>query len=207
MNTEQLKNFLSVADVMNFRRASEKIYIAQPALSRQIQQLEEEIGAQLFDRSRRQIRLTRAGEYFRLETQRILAQLELAGKKAGQIERGEAGEIRIGHVSSAMQSVMPPFLKQARINMPGLKVSLMEGTNRQIFQRIEQRELDFGVVPNATTPGTNSRVIYREDFVLVTPFDSKINRRNFRGLEQFSEADWILPQQGKASGTPRCCTE
>ena len=80
MTTEQLKNFLVVANVLNFRKATEKIYIAQPALSRQIQLLEREIGAQLFDRSKKQIKLTAAGIFFRTQAERLVDQLEQAKK-------------------------------------------------------------------------------------------------------------------------------
>jgi LysR family transcriptional regulator, benzoate and cis,cis-muconate-responsive activator of ben and cat genes len=75
MRTEQLENFLVLAETLNFRKASEQTYIAQPALSRQIQVLEEEIGARLFDRSKKQVRLTEAGSYFRHEVGKVLKQL------------------------------------------------------------------------------------------------------------------------------------
>ena len=120
MTTEQIKNFLATAEVLNFHKASRSMYIAQPALSRQIKNLEEEVGAELFDRTKKQIKLTAAGVFFRSEMRRILENLEQAKKRTGQIHRGEAGEINIGHVSSAMQSVLPPFLKKITLSYPDL---------------------------------------------------------------------------------------
>jgi DNA-binding transcriptional LysR family regulator len=140
MTTDQLKNFIIVAEVLNFHKATEKIYIAQPALSRQIQVLENEIQAHLFDRTKKQIKLTPAGLYFKNEAQRIIEQLEHAKKRTAQIFRGEAGEITIGHVSSAMQSVIPGFLKKIKETIPDLKIGLLEGTNRLIFSKIINRE-------------------------------------------------------------------
>lgn len=102
MTIEQLNNFLIVAETLNFRKSTEKIYIAQPALSRQIQVLEQEIGAILFDRSKKQIQLTAAGRYFRDEAHRIIGQLEQAVLKTAQIQNGNAGENICGHASSAM---------------------------------------------------------------------------------------------------------
>ena len=72
MTTEQIKNFLATAEVLNFHKASRSMYIAQPALSRQIKNLEEEVGAELFDRTKKQIKLTAAGVFFRSEMRRIL---------------------------------------------------------------------------------------------------------------------------------------
>ena len=201
MTIDQLKNFIVVAEVLNFRKATEKIYIAQPALSRQIQILETEIGAHLFDRSRKQIKLTTAGEFFKKEAQRIIEQLEQAKKKAAQIHKGEAGEITIGHVSSAMQSVIPGFLKKIQTTVPDLKIGLLEGTNRLIFSKINNRELDFGLVPNAAAPATiNGSVVYKENFVLITPGSYNLNKKNFKSIKEYAEANWILPPQTEGHG-------
>lgn len=201
MTTDQLKNFIIVAEVLNFRRATEKIYIAQPALSRQIQVLEAEIGAHLFDRSKKQIKLTTAGEFFKKEAQRIIEQLEQVKKKTAQIYRGEAGEIAIGHVSSAMQSVIPGFLKKIQTAVPDLKIGLLEGTNRLIFNKINNRELDFGLVPNAAAPATiNSSVIYNENFILITPGSYKLSKKTFRNIKEYANDNWILPPQTEGHG-------
>lgn len=201
MTTEQLNNFLATAEMLNFHKASENMYIAQPALSRQIQKLESEIGALLFDRSKKQIKLTAAGIYFKNEIKRLLEQLEQATKRAAQIHRGEAGEIHIGHVSSAMQSVLPPFLKKITVSYPGLKIGLLENTNRLIFSKIINRELDFGIVPNAVAPDVMEEVtLYRENFVIVTPKNLKVKFKKGDGLKAFAKVDWILPAREDGHG-------
>lgn len=201
MTTEQLKNFLATAEVLNFHKASAKMFIAQPALSRQIRNLEQEIGAQLFDRTKKQIKLTGAGSFFRNEVSRILENLEQAKRKASQIHRGEAGEIKIGHVSSAMQSILPPFLKKITISYPNLKIGLLENTNRLIFSKIINRELDFGIVPNAVAPdGIEETNLYRENFVIVMPKSLKVNLKNSSGLKALSKEDWILPAKEDGHG-------
>lgn len=201
MTVDQLKNFIIVAEVLNFRKATEKIYIAQPALSRQIQVLENEIGANLFDRSKKQIKLTAAGVFFKKEAQRIIEQLEQVKKKTAQIYKGEAGEITIGHVSSAMQSVIPAFLKKIQTTVPGLKIGLLEGTNRLIFNKINNRELDFGLVPNAASPASiSSSVVYKENFILITPGSYKLNKKSFKSIKEYADANWILPPQTEGHG-------
>lgn len=194
MNTGQLKNFLALAEMLNFRKASEKALIAQPALSQQIKNLENEIGAQLFDRTKKQIKLTASGVFFRNEIQRIVEQLEQAKNRAHQIDRGEAGEIRIGHVSSVMQSILPPFLKKITRSYPDLKISFLENTNRLIFSKLINRELDFGILPNAVAPELLEEVtLYTENFVIVMPKNWKIRLTGKSGLKALAKVGWILP--------------
>jgi DNA-binding transcriptional LysR family regulator len=201
MTTEQLKNFVATAEVLNFHKASSNMYIAQPALSRQIKNLEDEIGAELFDRTKKQIKLTAAGVFFRNEAKRLLEQLEQAMKKAGQIHRGQAGEVSIGHVSSAMQSVLPSFLKNITLSYPDLKIYLLENTNRLIFTKIINRELDFGIVPNAVSPDAIEEVtLYKENFVVVMPKNLKIDLKSKSGLKALSKVDWILPAREDGHG-------
>lgn len=201
MTIEQLKNFIVVAEVLNFRKATEQIYIAQPALSRQIQLLENEIGAPLFDRSRKQVKLTAAGEYFKREAQRLVDQLEQAKKRTAEIHKGEAGEIRIGHVSSVMQSVLPVFLRKIQESVPGLKISLMESSNRLIFQLLHNREIDFGLLPNTLIPATvGSHLVYRENFVLIAPGRYPLYKSSFKGLSAYADAHWILPPRSEGHG-------
>lgn len=201
MTIEQLKNFLAVAEVLNFHKASANMFIAQPALSRQIKNIESEIGAGLFDRSKKQVKLTAAGAFFYGEIKRILEHLEQAKRKTGQIHRGEAGEINIGHVSSAMQSVLPPFLKTITTKYPDLKIGLLENTNRLIFSKIIDRELHFGILPNAVAPSTIEGVtLYRENFVVVMPKNLKLTLKKNTGLRPLAKVDWILPASEDGHG-------
>lgn len=201
MTTEQLKNFLATAEVLNFHKASSNMHIAQPALSRQMRNLEAEIGAELFDRTKKQIKLTAPGVFFKNEVRRILEQLDQAKKKAGQIHRGEAGEINIGHVSSAMQSVLPSFLKTITTSYPGLTIGLLENTNRLIFSKIINRELDFGILPNAVAPDAIEEVtLYKENFAIVMPQNLKVKLKKNEGLKPLAKVDWILPAREDGHG-------
>lgn len=201
MTTKQIKNFLAIAELLNFHKASDKMYIAQPALSRQIRNLEQEIGAELFDRAKKQIKLTAAGAFFRNEVARLLEHLEQAKRRARQIHLGEAGEIIIGHVSSAMQSVLPPFLRRITLSYPNLKIGLLENTNRLIFSKIINRELDFGIVPNAVAPdGIEEVTLYKENFVVVMPKNLKVDLKSPTGIKALAKVDWILPAREDGHG-------
>ena len=93
MKFRQLEYFLDVASELHFSRAADKLFIAQPALSRQIQQLEKNLGVLLFERNKRNVKLTPAGEYLREEAKQVLSQLDNIGKRAQQIHKVESGEI------------------------------------------------------------------------------------------------------------------
>src|ERR1700689_3405821 len=96
MEIRQLRYFLAVAEELHFTRAAALLHVAQPALSHQIRQLEEEIGAQLFERTNRRVRLTAAGNIFRDRIRVSLDQAARAALEAGKVGRGEAGSISVG---------------------------------------------------------------------------------------------------------------
>jgi LysR family transcriptional regulator, benzoate and cis,cis-muconate-responsive activator of ben and cat genes len=201
MTIPQLKNFLVLAEVLNFRKASEDTYIAQPALSRQIRMLEEEVGAELFDRTKKQIKLTPSGEYFAKEVVKILNQLNQSIQKAESIHKGTAGEMRIGHASSAMHTILPALLHHFATVLPEMKTSLVEGSNQFIFDQLLNNEVDFGFVPNAFIPeGLSGLVVYEENYILILPKDHKLNSRNFKSLKDCKEESWVLHPQVEGSG-------
>ncbi|WP_225037174.1 LysR family transcriptional regulator [Winogradskyella sp. SM1960] len=201
MTTTQLQNFLVLTETLNFRKASERIFIAQPALSRQIQVLEEELGFLLFDRSRKQIALTKSGIFFKTEVSKILNQLDQSIKRGVLINQGKAGEIKIGHASSAMHTVLPELLRYMETNLPDLKSSLVEGTNEMIFDKLNDNEVDFGFVPNAFIPdGLSSLSIYKENYLLILPKEHRLNTSNFKDLADCKNEKWVLNPQAEGFG-------
>src|SRR5580704_10236674 len=102
MELRHLRYFLAVAEELNFTRAAERLHIAQPPLSQQIRQLEDELGLQLLERGSRPLRLTEAGQFFKTEAMNLIAQLDQAVAGARRIGRGEVGWIGIGYIGSAM---------------------------------------------------------------------------------------------------------
>ncbi|MGS2765170.1 LysR family transcriptional regulator [Sinomicrobium sp. M5D2P9] len=201
MTIPQLENFLVLTETLNFRKACEHIYIAQPALSRQIQQLEEEIGVQLFDRTKKQIKLTSAGTYFKKEVFKLIHQLKQTIKITAQVHSGTAGEIHIGHASSAMHSILPELLRYMEREVPNLKASLVEGTNELIFNKLIDNEVDFGFVPNAFVPeGLSGNTVYKENYLLILPQDHFINKTTFKDLKDCANEKWILHPQTEGFG-------
>jgi DNA-binding transcriptional LysR family regulator len=194
MDIQTLQNFLKVANSLHFTKASKDAFIAQPALSRQIKQLEEGLGAQLFKRDKRNVQLTEAGAYFKKEVEKLLQQLNHACKRTLQIHKGEAGEIRIGYTHSAMQTFLPVVIRQINQHMPEMRTVLLELTNLQQAIALQSKELDVSFSTNPVVQGNlNSKVLLRDNFVVVLPLDHPVNEDNYTDFSVFANEGLILP--------------
>jgi DNA-binding transcriptional LysR family regulator len=195
MDIQQIKNFLFLCETLNFRKAAEQINIVQPALSRQIQLLENEVGALLFNRSKRTVSLTEAGLFFQKEANRILLDLDKTIIRTAQLHHGEAGEVRVTHSGSAMNTVVPSFLVKVKHGLPNLKTTVQETSNLQQIEMMLTRKTDIGIAPNILLPPEiNSKILYREPFVLVLPANHPLSKKKFTDLSVLRNETFILPQ-------------
>jgi len=201
MDARQLKNFLTLCNTLNYRKAAEEINIVQPALSRQIQLLEQEIGALLFDRSKRNVTLTEAGLFFKNEADRILQDLKKTIVRTAQVHNGEAGEVRITHASSAMNTVVPSFLVKVKEKWPHLKTIAQETSNFEQVEMLLARKTDIGVAPNIMLPPeVSSKILYRENYVLILPADHPLSKQKITDLSVLRDEAFILPQVSTGVG-------
>ncbi len=192
---------MKLSETLNFRKAADEIYIAQPALSRQIMALEEELGVVLFDRNKRNVALTTAGEYFREECERILEDFERVKQRTSQIHKGEGGEIKIAHSSSSMQFLLPNILAKIQAEMPLMKTNLNETTNLYGINALINRTIDVAFGPNMIVPKElNTRTIYVENFVIILPQNHHLDVTNFESLVQLADENFILPPRNESSG-------
>ncbi len=195
MDIQQVKNFIALCDNLNFRKTAGQINIVQPALSRQIQLLEKEVGALLFNRTNRTVTLTAAGIFFQKEAGRILQDLDKIILRTAQLHNGEAGEIKITHASSAMNSVLPSFLVSIKNKWPHVKTIVEEASNAQQIDMVQTRRSDLGIAPNiALPPGMHSKILYKENFVLILPIDHPLSKKRFTNLSLLKNETFILPQ-------------
>lgn len=200
MDIQTLRNFLKLADTLHFTKASEQIFMAQPALSRQIKQLEETVGAQLFRRNKRNVSLTRAGVYFRQAAQQTIDQLDYAINRTKQIHNGEAGEIKIGYTHSIVHTILPQIIKEIRAEFPDVKTVLREMNNPEQYRDITEQKLDIGFATNAIVPeNLKSNVFFEDVFVLVLPEDHRLLKEKFSGLSAFANETFILPHEVEGS--------
>lgn len=146
MELRHLIYFKTVADELHFRKAAEKLFISQPPLSRQIKELEEELGAQLFSRNNKRVTLTDAGVFFKAEADAILARLEESKSIVKQIHTGQSGEFKIGYISSVYQTHLAEVLKSMREVFPYIKTSLYEVPTITQVQELGLGKLDAGIL-------------------------------------------------------------
>jgi len=193
MELRHLKYFLAVAEELHFRKAAEKLFISQPGLSTQIRQLEELLGTPLLIRDKKNVNLTAAGEYLKGEVEFILNHLEVTKRQLKLIHDGQYGEVRMGFLGSAMQSVIPDLLVRLQEQYPGIKTSLAELSNTAQVHALMKDTLDIGFVRLARVPeDLVLRPVFEDTFSLVLPSDHPVNGGNFKGLQQFREENFIL---------------
>ena len=167
-----MRYFLAVAEELNFGRAAERLGIAQPNLSQQIKSLEEIVGARLFDRTQRSVRLTGAGRHFVEEAQLTLAHADMALVSARRAGRGEIGLLGIGYVGSATYTgVLVSILGAFRKNSPDVEIELTEMEMELQLQAIADGKLDIGFIrpPTGLPLGIGSSLLLREELVLALP--------------------------------------
>jgi len=147
MELRHLRYYIAVADALNFTRAAEKLHVAQPALSKQVQDLEDEIGVDLFRRSQRGVTLTAEGKLFLEEARRIVAATDAAVKKTQALARGEIGELNIGYASGPTAAIMPPTLAAFQSAAPQVILNLHDCVGNEISDGLRASKLEICVAP------------------------------------------------------------
>ena len=141
MELRHLRYFVAVGEEQHYRRAAQRLRVAQPALSRQIQMLEEEIGFELFERLPRGVKITDAGKLFLDDARRILQEVNDAIGRAKRIASGQSGTLRIGFVESiSWQGVVPDSLRDFRQHQPGVELQLRSLRSIEQIAAIQDRK-------------------------------------------------------------------
>jgi len=170
MNSRQLIYFIAVAEELHFGRAAERLDIAQPPLSRQIKQLETELGAVLFQRGPGGVSLTQAGRRLFERASLILDQIEDTEREIRRIGQGMEGRLRIGYVGSAVFGVLPPIVKAFRASFPDIFLSLAPLNNAALKRALIRREIDIAITRrNLTDAEIMSRPLTVEPLALAAP--------------------------------------
>ncbi|GGX15912.1 LysR family transcriptional regulator [Aquimarina muelleri] len=185
--------FLAVAEELHFRKAADRLFISQPGLSRQIKQMEEIIGVTLFIRNKRKVSLTVAGEYLKKELDYIFNHIDFTIKQTRLIDKGSDGEIRIGFLGSAMQTIIPELLIKVNEQYSNVQFSLEEMSNHLQVEGIEKDQLDLGFVRLARVPkGIQMKTVHVDTFSLVLPKNHYLEEKNFKNIAQVSDQHFIL---------------
>jgi len=141
-----LRYFVAVAEELHFRRAAERLYVAQPAVSEQVRKLEAELGVRLFDRTHRSVALTDAGSALLVEARRVLHQAEIAQRAARNAHASAGSKLRIGYLPDALPASVPRALQALASQAPHVEVELETGTTHQLIQSVRDERLDAVIV-------------------------------------------------------------
>jgi DNA-binding transcriptional LysR family regulator len=201
MELRHLRYFVAVAEQLHFRHAAEIVHVAQPALSQQIRQLEEEIGVTLFERSHHKVRLTPAGKAFYENAQIILKQADQAVAKARKVEFGDAGTIRIGFVSTAAIRVLPDAVRKLQKQVPSAEVELNELAAGEQIDGLYREQLDIGFVHAKLSKDVlKTLVVARDRLMVAVPGSCKLAGRTRVDLKDLASWPAIMPAGHSSSG-------
>ncbi|CCJ50509.1 LysR family transcriptional regulator [Bordetella parapertussis] len=193
MELRHLRYFLMLAETLHFGRAASRLGIAQPPLSRQIRDLEEQVGATLFYRGTRGVSLTDAGVAFAQRAAQIVAAADEAVFEAREAGQGRTGRIVIGFVHSLAYSLLPRVLPGFRQKHPGIAVSLREVTVADKESALLSGQIDTGIYrPTVRHPEIATLPIFEEGFVLALPSGHPLARKRRVSVHSLRDQPLIL---------------
>lgn len=193
MEMRHLRYFCVLADELHFGRAARRLSISQPPLSVAIRQLEESIGARLFERNSKQVRLTPAGDALRISARRVLSQAEEAATEARDVAEGSAGRVRIGFVGAMLYRGLPSALHAFQARHPAVRITLTElNSHVQIAELLHDR-LDLGFVHTSRMPPElQHRLLLSEPFVCCLPARHALARKRVLAPADLRDQPFVL---------------
>ena len=196
----RLKTFVSVARHRSFTRAAHELFVTQPAVTRHIKELEAQVGASLFDRSRGGITLTKAGEAMLYHAEKILDSYRRMQFDLNLLTGNFAGELRLGASSTIAQYVLPPYLARYSTRYPEIRATLDTGNTRQMVQALFSHSIDLALVEGeARHAGIHYQPFMRDELVLVTGSRSAYSSRDTVTPRELATLPIVLRENG--SGT------
>ena len=201
MELRQIQYFLAVAEELSFIRAAERLQITQPPLSRQIRQLEEELGVELFRRTKRRVELTETGRAFLEEARQILAQVEQGVHVAQRASRGEIGRLVVGFEGSSTYDVIPLSLKSYRERFPEVDLVVYAMTTEEQIQALLEGRIGIGfVVSPLNDRRLTIEIILREPLVLALPENHPLAVRSMVRVRELEVEPFIMFQRNRGCG-------
>jgi DNA-binding transcriptional LysR family regulator len=196
----QLTQFVAVAEELHFRRAAARLGVAQPQLSKTVQRLEREVGAELLDRTQRKVRLTEAGAVFLIEARRTLAQAARSIEAARRAARGQIGSLRVSYVGAAAYQFLPRVVRAYRASHPEVDLQLLERTTAAQVRAIQLGEADVGLVrpPLLGANDLHCASILREHLIAALPADHPLAKNDTIELRDLADEGFVMfpPHEG-----------
>jgi DNA-binding transcriptional LysR family regulator len=192
METRLLKYFSVLAEELHFGKAAKKLHISQPPLSRQIKDLEEELGVRLFNRTKRNVQLTAYGKYLKGESDRLFNQFDVIRNHLQLMKNGAVGQIKIGYVGDFMHSIFPDILSELKQVYPKIETILLESDTESQVSAIRTGLLDIGFI---RTPIDVKDIIinpiYEETFSLILSKSHPLSSSKIIPLKKLADEQYI----------------
>lgn len=194
MDFRHLRQFVVLAETLNFRKAAERLHMSQPPLSVSIRKLETELGVALFHRGKDGVRLTKSGEAALQDARRALFHADEFAHSARAATVGERGLLRIGFVGSATRAVLPALVPVFRQRYPGVQLILRESRSTQIVDALENATLDIGIVrvPVPARIQLNMATLQTESMLLAVPRGHRLAAAATVRMADLAEEDFIF---------------
>lgn len=189
MEFHQLRSFVATAEELSITAAARRVHLSQPALSRQIQSLEEELGVALFDRVRQRIHLTAAGRYFLDRARQMLCDAETSAQQVREQFGDGKRTIRLGFLTIFLDDLVAPAVKALRKSHPRSAVALFELSPQAQVDRLRNDELDLGLLGNLAEEDRSRfsvRSLMRNAMAAVLPEDHRLARRRQIDLKELA---------------------
>ncbi len=200
MELRHVRYFIAVAEYLNFSKAAQQLHIAQPPLSRQIRQLEEDLGVTLFVRSKRRVELTKAGRVFLDEARKLVVQAGHATEAARHAQKGEFGVVRIG-IASGLGGVVSRAVAEHCRRFPAINIECKDVFSTVQNEAIHKHDIDVGFLrPPVDAVNLDCELLFEEEFVVILPSSHRLANRKSVRLADVADETLIIFDRKFSSG-------
>jgi LysR family hydrogen peroxide-inducible transcriptional activator len=201
MEMHQLRYVVALARTSNFSRAAEQCHVSQPSLSQQIQKLEDELGERLFNRLKRQVKLTPQGELFLRRAVRILEEVDAAKREATDAKELLSGTVTIGVLPTIAPYLLPDAMKEFTKRFPGVEIIVQEDTTARLLKLALTYEIDFVI---ASQPIHDERLevqeLFTDELLLALPPKHPLTRKRIVDAADLESERLIVMKEGHCLG-------
>jgi len=201
MEMQQLRYVVAVARTGNFSRAAEQCHVSQPSLSQQILKLEDELGERLFDRMKREVKLTPQGEAFLRRAIHILHEVDAAKREAAEAKDLLRGTITIGVLPTIAPYLLPEIMAEFTEKYPGVEIVVQEDTTARLLKHTLAYEIDFALVSQPINDERLAvRVLFAEELLLALPPGHQLTQKSKISVGDLAGERLIVMKEGHCLG-------
>lgn len=198
MELRQIRYFIEVAEREHVSEAADALHVAQSAISRQIANLEGELGVSLFEREGRNVKLTQIGKIFLTHAKTAMKAIDYATKQIEEHLDPERGSIKIGFPTSLASDMLPTIISEFKQKYPNIRFQLRQGSYNYLIEAVKSRELDLaflGPVPT-NDPDVEGSILFSENMAALVPSNSPLAERKKIHLNEMRDEEFVLFPQG-----------